>query len=388
MTAADSRGHIADSQYLQRLRRAQTLLGERAIGALLIGFGAELRYLTGYEALPLERLTMLVVSESSDPSLVVPRLEAMGAALAPAVRAGGVEIVPWDETDDAYGIVGRKLDDELPPGSKVLVNDRLWAAHVFGLGRVLPEIELGLASELLRELRMVKEPAEIAALRSAAQAADRVIDQIASGRLVGRTEADVSAEVRDRLIAEGHETADFAIVASGPNSASPHHEASERVIQAGEPIVLDIGGLLDGYSSDTTRTIWVTGGDPAKGPDEEFIRIHGLVHEAQAEATSAIRPGMPCERLDGIARHIIEAGGYGPQFLHRLGHGIGLEVHEDPYLVAGNEEPLPEGAAFSIEPGIYLDGRYGARIEDIVVCGADGPIVLNESSRELRVVDG
>jgi Xaa-Pro aminopeptidase len=388
-TATESAAEIPDARYDDRLRRAQDVLAGRGLRALLIGVGAELRYLTGYSALPLERLTMLVLLPAGPPTLVVPRLEEMAARLAPAARSGAVEVVAWDETDDPHAIVGSRVGCDLTPvGSKVLVNDRLWASHVFALGAVLPEVELGLASELLSDLRMVKDEDEIELLRIAARAADRVVDQIASGRLVGRTEHDVSREVRDRLVTEGHETADFAIVASGPNSASPHHEPTNRVIQAGEPIVLDIGGVLGGYCSDTTRTLWVTGGDPQKGPDEEFLRIFGLVREAQAEASSAIRPGMPCERLDEIARHIIEAGGYGPQFLHRLGHGIGLEVHEDPYLVAGNDESLPHGAAFSIEPGIYVEGRYGVRIEDIVVCGPDGPLVLNESSRDLRIVDG
>jgi Xaa-Pro aminopeptidase len=235
---------------------------------------------------------------------------------------------------------------------------------------------------------MVKDPDEIELLRLAGAAADRVVDQIAAGSLVGRTEADVATEVRTRLLAEGHEQADFAIVASGPNSASPHHEASERVIRAGEPIVLDIGGMLSGYGSDTTRTLWVTGGDPANGPDEEFRHLFGVLQAAQQAATRAIRPGIAAEAIDSLARGLITAEGYGAEFIHRTGHGIGLEGHEEPYLVAGNSESLGEGMAFSIEPGIYLEGRYGARIEDIVVCGRDGPIVLNRSARELRVVDG
>ena len=160
--------------------------------------------------------------------------------------------------------------------------------------------------------------------------------QIAAGRLVGRTELEVSREVRERLLAEGHELAEFAIVASGPNSASPHHDATERVIRAGEPIVLDIGGSLDGYCSDTTRTLWVTGGDPANGPTPEFRRLFDLLRDAQAEASSAVRPGVACERIDAVARGIITAGGHGPDFFHRVGHGIGLETHEDPYMVAGN----------------------------------------------------
>jgi Xaa-Pro aminopeptidase len=235
---------------------------------------------------------------------------------------------------------------------------------------------------------MVKDADEIDLLRLAGAAADRVVDQIASGPLVGRTEADVAHEVRERLLAEGHELAEFAIVASGPNSASPHHEASDRVIQAGEPIVLDIGGALGGYGSDTTRTLWVTGGDEAKGPDEEFRHLFGVLLTAQQAASAAVRPGVPADAIDRAARDVIDAEGYGENFFHRTGHGIGLEGHEEPYLVAGNTEALEEGMAFSVEPGIYLPGRYGARIEDIVICGPDGAIVLNNQPRELRIVAG
>jgi Xaa-Pro aminopeptidase len=215
-----------------------------------------------------------------------------------------------------------------------------------------------------------------------------VVGAIAAGHLVGRTEADVAREVRDRLLAEGHDAAAFWIVAAGPNSASPHHEPGERVIAAGEPIVIDIGGIVGGYGSDITRTIWVTGGDPGKGPDETFDRLYSVLREAQAAATRAVRPGVPCGQIDAVARGIIEAAGLGPHFFHRTGHGIGLEGHEEPYIVAGGTEPLAPGMAFSVEPGVYLEGRYGARIEDIVVCGDDGPVVLNEATRDLLVVHG
>jgi Xaa-Pro aminopeptidase len=214
------------------------------------------------------------------------------------------------------------------------------------------------------------------------------VAQIANGRLVGRTEADVAEEVRARLVAEGHDEALFAIVGSGPNSASPHHEASDRVIGAGEPIVLDIGGVLGGYGSDITRTLWVTGGDPARGPDERFRHLFGVLESAQSAGRAAVRPGIACEAVDAAARRVIDAEGYGDAFFHRTGHGIGLEGHEEPYIIGGNREPLRAGMAFSVEPGIYFPGEFGARIEDIVVCGPDGPIELNEASRGLYVVDG
>jgi Xaa-Pro aminopeptidase len=312
--------------------------------------------------------------------LVVPRLERSAAES--EVRAR-LEVRTWEETDDPYELVLR----DTGPG-RLAVSDRLWAMHLLRFQAARPAADWLPASTVIRRLRMVKDADEIDLLRRAAHAADRVVAQIAAGPLIGRTEADVAREVRERLLAEGHQEAHFAIVGSGPNSASPHHEASDRVIQPGEPIVLDIGGTWAGYGSDITRTLWVTGGDPANGPDDEFLRLFELVREAQAEGTAAARPGVSAERVDAVARGIIEAGGYGERFIHRLGHGIGLEGHEEPYLVAGNAEPLAAGHAFSIEPGIYLDGRYGARIEDIVVCTNEGPVSLNEAARDLYVVAG
>jgi Xaa-Pro aminopeptidase len=235
---------------------------------------------------------------------------------------------------------------------------------------------------------MAKDADEITLLRLAAQAADRALAGIAAGPLIGRTEIEVSREIRDRLMAEGHDDAGFAIVASGPNSASPHHEPGERRLAAGEPVVLDIGGSLGGYQSDTTRTIWIAGPRQERPPDPTYLEIHELVRKANVRATSAVRPGAACEAIDATARRVIEDGGFGPEFLHRTGHGIGLEGHEEPYIIAGNGEALRPGMAFSVEPGIYLVGEYGARIEDIVVCGPDGPIALNEAPRALYVVDG
>jgi Xaa-Pro aminopeptidase len=262
------------------------------------------------------------------------------------------------------------------------------ARHLLALQERLVGRALGLATEVMRDLRTVKAADEVKLLRQAARAADRVVGRIASGPLVDRTEAEVSREVRDLLIDEGHEEASFAIVASGPNGASPHHGAGDRRIQPGDPIVLDIGGTIDGYGSDITRMLWVAGRDGDHPPTPEFLEVFELVRGAHAAATAAVRPGSRAGALDETARAVIRDGGFGDAFIHRLGHGIGLEAHEDPYLVAGSEEPLAEGHAFSIEPGIYLAGRFGVRIEDIVVCGPDGPDVLNEAPRDLLVVRG
>ncbi len=389
-----TRASIPAERFAERLQRARAAAAGAGLDALLVGVGADLRYLAGYAAMPLERLTLLAVPTAPGTSmtLIAPRLEATPARSCPAAAIGAVSVATWEEAEDPMLLVATVLAAATGrPASglgAVAVSDGLRAAFVLGLQRVLPAARFSLASAVLRGLRMRKDEDEIALLREAARAADRVVARIAAGRLVGRTEADVALEVRDRLVAEGHEQSEFWIVASGPNSASPHHEAGERVIRPGEPVVIDIGGTLGGYGSDITRTIWVDGGDPALGPHPDFARLYEVLRGAQAAATAAVRPGIAAEDVDAVARDAITAAGYGPHFIHRTGHGIGLEGHENPYVVAGNTEPLAEANAFSIEPGIYLEGRFGARIEDIVVCGVDGPIVLNELTRGLLVVRG
>jgi len=381
---------IPAARFAERLAAAKAIAGRTGQDAILVGVGADLRYLAGYPAMPLERLTMLVIPVRGATSLVVPRLEATPARLCPPAASGDLPVVTWEEGDDAYALVAGLLPAGSPeaPARRIAVSDDLAARHLLPLQRHLAGAEFSQASSVLRELRMVKDPDEVALLTLAAHAADRVVAQIAAGRLVGRTEADVADEVRRRLVAEGHDEALFAIVGSGPNSASPHHDASDRVIGAGEPIVLDIGGILGGYGSDITRTLWVTGGDPTKGPGERFRHLFGVLLGAQAAARAAVRPGIACEAIDAAARRPIKAEGYGDAFFHRTGHGIGLEGHEEPYIIGGNAEPLQPGMAFSVEPGIYYPGEHGARIEDIVVCGPDGPIELNQAPRELYVVDG
>jgi Xaa-Pro aminopeptidase len=387
-----TRPSIPAARFAARLAASRELALNGGIDAILIGVGADLRYLAGYPATPLERLTMLVIPARGDWALVVPRLEAAPARLCPPAADGALPVVTWEEGGDAYELVAGLVRDTLAGTSgtvrRIAVSDDLGARHLLPLQQALDGAAFTVASGLLRELRMVKDADEVELLRLAAHAADRVVAQIASGKLIGRTEADVADEVRQRLVAEGHDEADFAIVGSGPNSASPHHEASDRVIRAGEPIVLDIGGTLGGYGSDVTRTLWVTGADAAKGPDEAFRHLFSVLLAAQAAGRAAVRPGVACEAIDAAARRPIESEGYGDAFFHRTGHGIGLEGHEDPYIIAGNLEPMRAGMAFSVEPGIYFPGEHGARIEDIVVCGPDGPVELNEASRELWVVEG
>jgi Xaa-Pro aminopeptidase len=373
------------ARFAERMDAARHATRDHGASALLVGVGPQLRWLTGYAAMPLERLTMLVLPVDGPGTLIVPRLERAPALGSPAGQAGLVTVVAWGETDDPIEHVAAAL----PAGSlhgQLLLSDQLWAMHTLRLQGRLAGATFGLATEALAELRAVKDEDEIARLRAAGAAADRVVEAIAAGRLIGRSEADVAREVRARLLDEGHDEAPFAIVASGPNSASPHHEPGDRRITEGDAIVLDIGGVRQGYCSDTTRTLWIT---RATGrPDPDFLARYAVLQTAQAAAHAAVRPGVPCESVDAAARTIISDAGYGERFIHRTGHGIGLEVHEDPYIVAGNAQPLRAGHVFSIEPGIYVEGRDGARIEDIVVCGVDGADTMNRTSRDLAIVTG
>jgi len=379
-------------RFAARLASCREAIRDGGLAALLIGVGPDLRYLTGFAGEPMERLTLLVIPCEGPVSFVVPRLEALKAGSTPLAAGGQIQVFPFEENDYAPAIVADLLAARPTAAGTgawepIGLSDRLWAMHVLQLQAVLPGRKFEPASVVMRDLRQVKDADEARLLSLAAAAADRTVDAIASGRLVGRTEADVAREVRRRLIDEGHDVADFAIVGSGPNSASSHHDAGDRVIEPGEPIVLDIGGTLAGYMSDTTRTVWVAG-EAGLEPEPEFKRVFELVREAQTQATAAVRPGVPAERIDAVARAVIDAGGYGESFTHRVGHGIGLEVHEDPYMVAGNSTPLAPGMAFSVEPGIYLPGRWGVRLENIVMCAPDGATVLNHSSLDLRAVRG
>ena len=379
-------GGIPASRYAERLERTAAAARAAGVRALLIGVGPELEWLTGYEAKPLERLTLLVLPADGDASIVVPRLEVGAAEAAPAIGDGTVRVRPWMETADPYDQVWEALPGRA--GARLAVSDTMRASFLLRLQATYPDAAFEVAGPVMGALRHLKDEDEIALLRAAGAAADRAVMGIARGRLVGRTEADVAAEVRARLVDEGHDSASFWIVASGPRSASPHHDPDDRVISAGEPLLLDIGGRRSGYCSDITRTLWLTGGDDARGPDDTFRSVHRLVQEANAAGRAAVRPGVAAQDVDRAARAVIEAAGHGAAFFHRTGHGIGLEGHEDPYIVEGDTEPLGVGDAFSVEPGIYLEGRYGVRIEDIVVCAPAGADVLNDAPRELLVVSG
>jgi Xaa-Pro aminopeptidase len=360
-----------------RLTAAQRATAAAGLDALLVTPGADLRYLTGYHAHVLERLTCLVLPADGAPALIVPTLERPAAEASPAPGTG-VRIIDHADGSDPYPLVVAALGGARSVG----LSNRMWAEQVLALRRALPDTAQRLADEVLAPLRMRKSPAEVAALRRAGAAIDAVHARMGEWLRPGRTEAQVGADIAVAIREAGHAEVDFVIVASGPNGASPHHATSDRVIEAGDPVVVDIGGTMpDGYCSDSTRT-YVVGGPPPEG----FTTAYAALQAAQRTAVAAVRPGVPAEDVDAAARHLLTDAGYGEYFLHRTGHGIGLDGHEAPYVVAGNDLALAPGMAFSIEPGFYVAGRYGARIEDIVVCTADGVERLNTLPTDLVIL--
>ena len=365
-----------------RLKRAYESMHVNKVDVVLLSLGADLPWLTGYTAMPLERLTMLVVPSAASnqrPTLLVPALEAPRVDPVPEVFA----IRPWAETEDAVALAASLVKSGSVGPPVIAISDRAWAMFVLRLQDLLPEAKWKPASVVMGPLRAIKDEAEVEALAKAAAAADRVAAALLGGdiALIGRTERQVSAEITRRLLEEGNEKVNFAIVGSGPNSASPHHEPSERLIQRAEPVVCDFGGTLDGYCSDITRTVF-TG-----PPSRDMTKVYGVVAEAQAAGVLSAQVGELCSGVDGVARRIITEAGFGEYFLHRTGHGIGLEEHEDPYMVVGNSTPVTAGHVFSVEPGIYIQGRFGVRIEDIVAATLRGPRPLNQAEHALTVVE-
>jgi len=362
----------------ERLATAQRAVAAAGLDAILVAPSADLRYLTGYNAHQAERLTCLVLPADGPVTLVVPTLERPAAEASPAPGTG-LRIVDHADGSDPYPLVRAALGRAAADGAGVGIGNRMYAEHALGLRDALPGVAQRLAGPVMRELRMRKTPAEIDALADAGAAIDTVHAHLGDWLRPGRTEQAVAADILDAIRASGHASADFAIVASGPNGASPHHGTSGRVIEPGDPVVVDIGGTMpSGYWSDSTRTYVAAGEPPA-----EFVAYFAVLFEAQNAAVAAVRPGVTCEAVDAAARDVIADAGYGDAFLHRTGHGIGMDGHEDPYIVAGNTLPLEPGMAFSIEPGIYLAGRHGSRIEDIVVCTDDGVRRLNNRPTDL-----
>jgi Xaa-Pro aminopeptidase len=361
--------------YVARMARATRMALDAGLDGLAVAPGPDLVWLTGYEPTALtERLTLLFLTPGVRPTMLVPTLERGDAAA--AVETTGVGIVDWGDGADPYHAASAFLR----PGGLFGISDATWSSHLLGLQETVPGTTYRSLSDCLPMLRAVKDTGELFRLTAAGAAADATYTEILRLPFAGRREHEVAADLARLLIEFGHDRVDFTVVGSGPNGADPHHEAGHRIITGGDAVVLDFGGLMHGYGSDTTRTVSV--GEP----DPEVLAVHEVVRTAQQAAFDAVRPGVPCGEIDRVAREVIVAAGYGERFIHRTGHGIGVTTHEPPYLVPGEEQPLAQGMCFSIEPGIYLPGRFGVRIEDIVTVTDHGGRRLNNTDHALRVV--
>jgi Xaa-Pro aminopeptidase len=352
--------------FAERLERARQAMRAQGVDVALLSLGLDMPYLTGYNAMPLERLTMLVLPANGDAVMVIPRLEAP-------------RVLPWNETDDPVAITAELVRSAAPSSRVIAVGDQMWARFLVDLMPLLPNTQYRRSVDVIGSLRMRKDSAEIEALRAAGSAVDKIAGELQAGHiaLVGRTEAQVSADLSARIIAQGHDVVNFAIVAAGENAASPHHHPGSRVIQPNEIVLCDFGGTMNGYCSDITRCVYT--GEPSS----EVAEAYAVLFEAEAAAVRAATVGTPCEEVDAVARRVITAAGFGEYFIHRTGHGIGLDAHEDPYIVSGNSLALEAGHAFSIEPGIYMPGKWGMRLEDIVVATVDGPDSMNHADHHL-----
>jgi Xaa-Pro aminopeptidase len=376
MDFSGPQGRFSTHVYAERLRSATAATGDAGLAGLVVTPGYDLRYLVGSRTQTLERLTALVLPADGEPTVVVPRME-LASLKESAVTELGLAVRDWVDGDDPYRLVADALGGGRPATA---VTDSMPALHLLPLAEVFGVVPV-LATAVLRRLRMVKDAAEIDALRKAGAAIDRVHAKVPEFLVPGRTEADVAADIAQAIVAEGHSEVAFVIVGSGPNGADPHHECSDRQLVAGDVVVVDIGGPYEpGYNSDSTRTYSI--GEP----DDDVARHYSVLQRAQRAAVAAVRPGVTAEQVDAAARDVLAAEGLAEVFVHRTGHGIGLSVHEEPYIVAGNDLPLEEGMAFSVEPGIYFPGEWGARIEDIVIVTADGALAVNERPHDLLVV--
>jgi len=366
---------FTSGDYAARMRRAVALASGAGLGGLVVTPGPELFWLTGYRPTAItERLTALVLVPDQEPTLLVPTLERPDAE--GAVGAPVLTIADWADGEDPFARAGAFV----PAHATMGISDSAWAIHLLGLQSALPGSSYRSLTQSLPMLRAVKDANELARLAAAGAAADATYEQIVDVRFAGRKESDVAADLARLLREHGHDQVDFTVVGSGPNGANPHHEAGDRTIEVGDAVVLDFGGLMHGYGSDTSRTVCV--GEPS----DEVRAVHEIVRLAQQAGVEAVRPEVPCQDVDRAARTLITDAGYGDQFLHRTGHGIGTTTHEPPYMIEGEEQPLVPGMCFSVEPGIYLAGRFGVRIEDIVVVTETGSRRLNDTERSLRIV--
>lgn len=358
-------------RFAERRQQAAALLREGGIDLLLVGPSASFRYFTGRHTVSTERFAALLIRPDGTAAAFVPRLQA------PLYEGAGLEVVVWDEEQAPLTLLADRLIAQSV--RRIAINDELWSGFLLKLRMAAPHIELLPDAAITTRLRSRKQPDEIDALRAAAARIDTVWEKFCAAPegLSGHTEFALRRRIDALMRAEGFTEIPWIDVGAGPNGASPLHHGSEHVVAPGEPVVFDFAGLYDSWYADICRVAVAGEADPA------FLHLYDTLSEAQEAACQAVRPGMPAQEIDRVARRIITERGYGPYFTHRIGHGIGMAAHEDPYIVEGNPTPLVPGMVFSIEPGIYVPGRWGARIEDILVVTEDGAERLNTVPRTL-----
>lgn len=361
--------------YAERIKRAQAEMKRQGIDVLLVGPSSDLVYLIGYDAHLSERLNLLIVRQEGMPDLVTPVLESF---LAESCEPN-VTLRRWTETESPSDLVASLVGDTT--NVTIGVSDQLWSTFLLKMQKAMPDADWESGQPVLAHLRVTKDQSELDNLFEVARLTDEAWHEfIESGQISGLTEAQAMDRLSGMMEKRGLGRS-FGICASGPNSASPHHHTGDRVIEQGDAVIFDWGGTLNGYHSDVTRTVFIG------NPTDEFRTVYDIVRQANQAALDAVAPGAPAESIDKAARDLITKAGYGEAFLHRVGHGLGLDVHEEPYLVGGNTTPLDVGMVFSDEPGIYLTGNFGVRIEDSVVVTESGGKRLNEATRDLTVMD-
>jgi Xaa-Pro aminopeptidase len=361
--------------FMRRMERAASDASDAGLTGLLVTPGPDLTYFTGYEPTAVtERITMLAIQTGREPAMIVPVLERRDADHAPGAEV--LAVTDWRDGSDPYDAAAKLLE----PHGRYAISDSAWAMHVLGLQSALPDSRYVAMTSALPMLRAIKDEDELELLAAAGAAADATFEEILGMPFAGRSESEIAAEIIALLRRHGHSKVDFALVGAGPNGANPHHQVGDDPIREGDMVVMDFGGIRDGYGSDITRTVHV--GEPG----DEQRNVYEVVRRAQQAAFEAVRSGVACQEIDRVAREVITEAGYGEQFIHRVGHGIGLTTHEPPYMVEGETRAIEPGMCFSIEPGIYLPDRFGVRIEDIVAATEDGGRRLNNTSREMQIV--
>ena len=362
-----------DKEVTARLAALRQKMAETGTGLVALGPGSHMQWVLGFHTHPDERPCLLLVGPERE-TMLMPSLNAEGAR-----EKTDIGFHTWADADGPSAALAEALAEigASVPG-KVGVDETMRADFALLLLDTMPGARHSFAAETVGALRMKKSAAEFTALKMNAAIADRAMQAAFTAIMPGMTEADLAAVIKAHFASEGA-TAEFSIVGSGPNGAFPHHSASERKLATGEAVVLDIGGRRGGYPSDITRMA-VVGHAP-----EGYEAIHAIVESAVNAALVAARPGVPARVVDKAARDAITAAGYGDYFVHRTGHGLGIDGHEPPFLTSTSETILEEGMVFSIEPGIYLPGRFGIRLEEIVILRADGPEILSTLPRDLTV---